>query len=310
MARGDPLPRQYPPPVRFGPLPAKYARMGRSPVFLTESSVSIQGANVLYEHFLAAAAIIEQTAPEIMNVVGDIGVEEARSLVPYETGATHDSITIVGGSSKSSSSTFGFRVAGENHFTVEIGPETYYAPFLEYGTIFMQPRPFMMPAADLMEAVLTASISALLNVVMGESSTLGGGSGGGMTGRVMNDPRVRGPYTSLRSFLYSGSKALGDISVLGGRGLFGPIRGEMLSLARLLGDVGSIMNRTVSTRISNRLSGRVSGHIIGFGSRSLSFGRTYSAFPGGEGGRRIYQRVAGHSINFGSSANMLSRYFN
>lgn len=277
--------------------------------------MTLEGANVLMEHFLAAAAIIEQTAPAIMNAVGDLGVQEARRLVPYDTGATHDSITIVGGSGKNSSSTFGFRSAGEQQFFVEAGPETFYAPFLEYGTVHMPPRPFMLPALDLMEVALIASIEAIMRVVTTDNQggdVFGGANQSSMP--ILTDPGVRAPFTAFRSFLYSTSKALGDVSVFGGRALFGPIRSEMNQMARILGDVSSTMTGTIQQRISRRLSGRVTGHIVGFGSRSLSFGKTYTAFPGGAGGHRIYQRIAGRYTNvrgvsaFGSSG-MVNRLF-
>jgi HK97 gp10 family phage protein len=292
VARGDPLPQQYPAHPsgipRFSQTPKKYAGMGRSPIKTSQIDIEMVGFNVLYEHFMAAAMVLDQTAPEMMNVVGDLGVEEARQLVPYDTGATHDSIGIIGGSSKYGNWP---RMAGEYQYFVELGPETFYAPFLEYGTVYMTPRPFMLPALDLMEVALVASVQAIIAAVVD-------GEGGGLSGssnamRVLSDPRVRNPFSSLRSFLYSSSKALGDVSVLGGRSLFGPLRASMYSLARGLGDLGSIMNRTVNTRISNRLSGRVTGRLVGFGSATLSYGRTYSAFPGGASGHRVYQRFVG-----------------
>jgi hypothetical protein len=90
--------------------------------------------------------------------------------------------------------------------------------------------------------------------------------------------------------------------VFGGRSFLGPIRTRMYHLARSIGDVSSVMNGTLNTRISNRLSGRVTGRIVGYGSASLSSGKTYSAFPGGEGGRRVYQRVVGRATNIGGSS--------
>ena len=92
-------------------------------------------------------------------------------------------------------------------------------------------------------------------------------------------------------------KALGDVSVFGGRGIIGPARGRMIGLARLIGDTSSFMSNTIGQRITMRLRGRATGHIIGFGSASLSHGASYSASAGGAGGRRIYQRVAGRYAN-------------
>ena len=34
----------------------------------------------------------------------------------------------------------------DSGLTAEIGPETEYAPYLEYGTRFMEPQPFVRPA--------------------------------------------------------------------------------------------------------------------------------------------------------------------
>lgn len=297
-----PLPRQYTPHPsgleRFSPLPKKYRNMARAPVNFSSTEFEIMGMNVLYEHFLAAAAILDATAPQMMNVVGDIGVEEARRRVPFDTGATFDSISIKGGSSG-----FGAmpRMANEVQYFVEIGPETFYAPFLEYGTIYMTPRPFMMPAADLMEATLAAAVKAIIfAVIEGEGGGLGGSS---LAMPVLSDPRVKNPFADLRTYLYSAAKLLGDVSVIGGRPLLGGLRASMYSMARGLGDVGSVMNGTLANRVQHRLQGRVTGRIIGFGSASLSFGRTYSAFPGGSGGHRIYQRIAGsHTKSFGVSA--------
>jgi HK97 gp10 family phage protein len=287
--------------------------MGRSPITSTVSYVEVQGARVLYEHFLAASLIVEQTMPAILNAVGDLGVSEARQLAPYDTGATHDSITIVGGSAKSRSQQWGmsFAASSISEWWVEIGPETFYAPFLEYGTMYMTPRPFMIPAADIMELALAGAVVAIINAVTGDG---GGLSGDSHSGTILSDPQVRNPFSSLRTYLYSTSKALGDLSVIGGRSLFGPLRAALYGMARGLGDVGSVMNQTLSTRISNRLRGRVTGRIIGFGSASLSFGRTYSAFPGGAGGHRLYQRFVGSHTSlagvssFGNTA-VINRFF-
>lgn len=300
-------PRQYPPHPsgreRFSALPDKYSNMARSPVKVVDYTVIVQGAKVLYEHFLAAATILEATAPEMLNVVGDLGVEEARRLVPYDTGATHDSIGIIGGSSKTASRTSNIGMGTYSQWWVDIGPETFYAPFLEYGTVYMTPRPFMLPALDVMAAALVGSVRAIINAVVDAES----GGGGGLTGNadsmpVLSDPRVKNPFNAYRTFLYSAAKALGDINVIAGTPVFGNLRAAMYGLARGLGDVGATMNQTLGTRITNRLQGRVTGRIIGFGTASLTYGKTYSAFPGGAAGHRIYQRVVGsHTSSLGVS---------
>lgn len=75
---------------------------------------------------LAAAAIRKGAADIIAG---------AQQRVPVDTGATKNSI----GADIATSGT-----------TVQavVGPTTHYAPYLEYGTRRMAPRPFMGPAAD------------------------------------------------------------------------------------------------------------------------------------------------------------------
>lgn len=283
------------------------SRGGGSDVFLFE----LQGVNVVAEHFEVLSQAFPSFAYGILDVVSDIGIEEAREQVGWQgdmrfqnrTGETRRSIN-------KSPGVIAKPAIGE--WSVRYGPTTFYAPFLEYGTVHARPYPFMLPSADLVEAVLFSSVHAFIQLAVNGGDGAIGFGGGVMGGRALNDPRIKGSFTSLRSSLYSTAKALGDISVIGGRGMFGPLRAGMYSLARGLGDVSSIMNRTISTRITNRLGGRVTGRIIGFGSHSLSYSRTYSAFPGGSGGHRIYQRVAGqfgvttmHS-QFGSLSGFLS----
>lgn len=36
----------------------------------------------------------------------------------------------------------------DSGFTAEVGPETEYSPYLEYGTRFMEAQPFVKPAYD------------------------------------------------------------------------------------------------------------------------------------------------------------------
>lgn len=273
------------------------SRGGGSDVFLFE----IMGLNVVAEHFEVLSQAFPSFAYGILDVVADIGIEEAREMVGWQgdtrfqnrTGETRRSINKAPG-------VIAKPALGE--WSVRYGPTTFYALFLEYGTVHARPYPFMLPSADLVEAVFYQAVYAFIQLaVSGGDGAVGMAGGNAIAGRALNDPRIKGSFSGLRSMLYSTAKALGDISVLGGRGIFGPLRASMYSLARGLGDVSSIMNRTIGTRITNRIGGRVTGRIIGFGSHSLSYSRTYSAFPGGSGGHRIYQRVAGR---FGVSSSM------
>ena len=42
-----------------------------------------------------------------------------------------------------------------------IGPTTEYAPFLEFGTVYMKERPFMVPAAEAMRPNIDRAVRAL-----------------------------------------------------------------------------------------------------------------------------------------------------
>lgn len=275
---------------RMGNLP------GRGPG-TTAYMVEMQGFNVLSDHFLAMAMLGDSFFPQLLDVTSDIGIELAKELVPVsnidEEGHVHTRDTI----NKSP----GVMDKGGGVWSVRYGPTTHYSPFLEYGTRFMAPRPFMIPSGDLAEAVLMASIAEFLKLFDTNNSGMGFGSGNPLAGRALRDPRIKGSVGGLRSMLYSSAKFLGDVSVFGGREIFGPARGRMYSMARMLGDTSSVMQGTLNQRISHRLSGRATGKIAGFGVASLSHGASYSAFPGGAGGRRVYQRVVGRATNIGVS---------
>lgn len=243
---------------------------------------------------MAMAYLVDPFAQGIIQVVGEIGAEIARQMAPYRTGATYDSFEDDGGDLVTTS----FKPE-RGEWQGAYGPQTFYSPFLEYGTIFMQARPFMNPSADQIEPLFVSSVEEFVKLL----ATTTGGAGWGQN-MATGSHQVRGSFTGVRSMLYSSAKALGDIAVFGGREFLGPIRGTMYGLARGLGDVSSIMNHTIGQRVTNRLRGRVTGHIIGFGSASLNYGRSYSGFVGGAGGHRIYQRIAGRYGTLGFTGRM------
>lgn len=282
--------------ARMNPRPPANSRVMGNRKYLGPGAngylVSVEGANVLADHLYVMGQVIDPFATQLLDVVSDIGIAEARNLVRIRTGATFMSINKSPGV---------IRKPERGEWSVRYGPTTFYAALLEYGTVHAQPYPYMIPSADLIEPLFFRSIIEFVNLI--DKGVMGwGNSSGGLT---FSHPQVRGSFSGIRSFLYDSSKALGDLSVLGGRGLFGPIRALELRLARGLGDLSSIMNRTIGQRVTNRLGGRVTGHIIGYGSHSLSYSKTYSAFPGGSSGHRVYQRLAGHfgpsSLNLGSA---------
>lgn len=254
--------------------------------------IDVSGVNVLANHFHAVAGILADALPAVLDVTADIGIERARELTKpnIRTGATYNSINKDPG-------VMNFGHTG--NWYIDYGPTTFYSGFLEYGVErhgggFNQPYPFVIPSGDMAEVALYASIIGLVSLLDSNNAGAGIGFAGGVAGRrALNSPGVKSPMGRYRSFLYTTAKALGDVSVFGGRGFLGPLRGQMYSLARMMGDIQAGMSGAVAGRVIRRLHGRVTGRLIGFGSASLSHSATYSAFVGGSSGHRIYQRVAG-----------------
>lgn len=70
----------------------------------------------------------------------------AQQLVPVDTGATKNSIGVD-------------LAASGATLSATIGPTTNYAPYLEFGTVHMAPRPFMGPAADAVAPLLEQAVA-------------------------------------------------------------------------------------------------------------------------------------------------------
>ena len=80
--------------------------------------------------------LADDIAEELKNVVflTARNIEKrAKDLVPVDTGATKNSITVE---------------PADPSFTHMIGPTTEYAPFIEYGTSRWSGKPFMTPAME------------------------------------------------------------------------------------------------------------------------------------------------------------------
>lgn len=88
-----------------------------------------------------AGQAIAKTAHDVARI--------AKTKVPVDTGATRESITAS---------------INRDALSATIGPTTYYAPFLEYGTSRMTARPFMHPA---LEAVKPGYVAAMQRIAEG-----------------------------------------------------------------------------------------------------------------------------------------------
>lgn len=242
----------------------------------SRTTFEVQGLNTLIEHWYTVAALTDALTPVIVDFYSDVTIHNARQFVPKDTWATHDSINKEPGVVRSAM----------GDYSAWIGPTTFYSRFLEFGTIKMSPLPFMIPAIDMVEPDFIKAFEQVAKLAdhVGGPINLGTASG---------DPRARGVVQQYRGGLYSLSKFLGDVAVFGGRQVLSPIRANAIQLARLLGDVQSVMSGTLGGRISRRLRGRATGRIRGYGSATLTYAKVYSAFPGGEGGHRVYNRFMG-----------------
>jgi len=87
--------------------------------------------------------IYEAICREVSDILLEASIEAyitARQAVPVRTGRLRDSISL------EKLGRFKFRVVA-GYPTKEKG-KPYYAPFIEFGTRRMTPRPFMKPAVD------------------------------------------------------------------------------------------------------------------------------------------------------------------
>ena len=88
----------------------------------------------IYEAFKEMEAMPDEAAEEIINNLAVVAHNTARDLVPVDTGALKQSITLE-------------VVKEDGGYAAYIGSDLEYAPDVEYG-IKGRPQPFLNPAAD------------------------------------------------------------------------------------------------------------------------------------------------------------------
>jgi HK97 gp10 family phage protein len=99
-------------------------------------------------------ARLQNEIAQELDVVGANMLDLARSVVPVRTGFLQ--------------STIYYSVTVED-MTVELGATAEYASYVEYGTQYMSPRPYLRPAVDgladqFSDAIMTAVQNAWNNV--------------------------------------------------------------------------------------------------------------------------------------------------
>ncbi len=262
-------PKSFPGPYPLNPGPNKPNNRLSGVIF------EVQGLTTIIEHWATVRALTLELTPQVLDFYADVIVHNARQFVPKRTWATHDSIN----------KEPGVYQVGKNNFVVDMGPTTFYSRFLEWGTVNMIARPFMVPAIDMAEPDYLRAMKDIAGIADQLSTNVG------LKGDVGRDQRITGTITAFRSGLYSISKSLGDIAVFGGNNVIRPTRSFSINAAKTLGDVSAVMKGAVGARFSRRLTGRAVGKLAGFGSASLSASKNYSGQI--SGGQRVYNRFVG-----------------
>lgn len=110
--------------------------------------MAITVAQLVVDLTQAATSIDEKAARVVEDAGFDVSAH-AKTIVPVDTGATRDSISA--------------QSVESPHIDLIVGPETHYAPHLEFGTSRMAPRPFMDPAADAVRPSFEKALADLLD---------------------------------------------------------------------------------------------------------------------------------------------------
>ena len=225
----------------------------------------------------ASAVLFRTLAWQVVKISGERVRDSAINDAPFQddTGDTRNSMR------NNDPSMFD----SNDVIIAEMGPDTFYSPFLEFGWLsggVYRSYPFMIPASyKHQDEFLIACIDVATVVANHGLATIKEPVGNSTTNSIIS---------TARKWLYSRSKALGDITVFTGASVTSPMRSAMLTMAKELGDLNAIMNHAIGTRISTRISGAFTGRALGL-TRTISVNKSYSAYPGGGNSGAVGQRV-------------------
>ena len=248
--------------------------------------VHLHGFRTLIAHHAVAGPLLKSLVAQVTYYAGtfvrDSAIED--STFQDDTGETRNSLR----------TNNPIVYASGDDFVADIGPRTYYAPFLEFGWSKggnYYSYPFMVPALYKHKIDFINGLIDAVSVVTGERPYA-------LRPPMGNQSTITSTISSTRKWLYTNEKALGDIAVIAGSRYIGSVRGVMLSMAKELGDLQAIMNHAVGARITTRIRGSVTGRGLGY-TRTISHSATYSGYPGGGNsnsvGHRVYNRVSGRA---------------
>lgn len=175
----------------------------------------------------------------------------------------------------------------------EVSVGTLQGRLLEYGFLHSGHTwvqyPFITPAYDMVIPLLFHIYDGIAGIAQGPVT---------ITGPAQIAAPVNSHFTSIRSSLYSYSRATGDLRSIG---LNLPGSGLAAIGARYLGDINSVMKSTIASRLTVRASGSWATHGIRANLTASVSTSVGSQFPVAA---RSWNRVAGRVI--GTSFNRLN----
>ena len=259
-----------------------------SPAIGANLEIRVIGLTVAIEHWAAFQALVPGYMWVAQYRAGELMVGQARLALLGRTGFKPAFL-----SGDTYKSVYHVVSTTPTTTTVSVGPTTFYAPLIEFGLARHSkygPRPFMAQALSL---TLPWLIQAYVD--------LAGVAKYGANARVTSPPYKRDLEAYLRrwrSKLYRIERALGNIAVFAPFGLrvpgTGKFRATILGMARHIGDIQAVMQRTVGLRFQRRLTGKATGRLIGLGSRTIFINQIQSARI--SGAQRLYNVQAGQLV--------------